>query len=58
MNLVDCYVTEVISKPYRKFGHWWLDVEYSCWGATSKTQMMFKTEEGAAAVVVGHRFLS
>lgn len=58
MNLVDCYVTAVIGKPYRKFGRWWVDVEYNSWGSVSKTQLMFSTEAGASEVVVGHHFLS
>jgi len=58
MNLCDCYVTEVLSQPYRKFGNWWVDVSYESWGSTSKTQLKFSTEAGAAAVTVGHHFLA
>ena len=56
MNTLDCYVTAVLSKPYRKFGNWWVDVEYDSWGSISKTQLMFSTETGAAQVDIGHKF--
>ncbi|WP_148058582.1 hypothetical protein [Pseudomonas frederiksbergensis] len=58
MNLVDCYVTAVLGQPYRKFGNWWVDVTYESWGSPGKTQLMFSTEAGAAAVEIGHHFLA
>lgn len=58
MNLCDCYVTEVLGPPYRKFGKWWVDVSYESWGSPSKTQLMFSTEAGAADVTGGHHFLA
>ncbi len=27
MNLVDAFVTKVISGPYEEYGKWWVDVE-------------------------------
>lgn len=56
MNLLDCYVTKILSAPYRKFGHWWVDVEYNSEGRLSKSNLMFKTEEAAKAVAIGHVF--
>ena len=56
MNLVDCTVTAILSQPYRKFSHWCVDVEYNSWGSPGKTQLMFSTKTGAAAVTVGHKF--
>ena len=56
MNLVDCFVTAVLSQPYRKFAKWWVDVSYESWGSPGKTQLMFSTETGAAAVTIGHKF--
>ncbi|CAM6553601.1 TPA: hypothetical protein ACPY6O_003852 [Escherichia coli] len=32
MNLVDAFVTKVISGPYEEYGKWWVDVEYISWG--------------------------
>jgi hypothetical protein len=58
MNLADCYVTSVLGQPYRKFSHWWVDVEYNSYGRMSRTQLMFSTEAGAGAVAEGHHFLS
>lgn len=58
MNLIDCYVTKILSEPYRKFGAWLVDAEYEAYGRTSKTQLMFRTEESARAAAVGHHFLA
>jgi hypothetical protein len=58
MNLIDCYVSKILGKPYRRFGAWWVDVEYQAYGCTSKTQLMFRTEQGALAATVGHHFLA
>lgn len=43
MNTVECHVTKILGEPYRKFGAWWVDVEYDSWGRTSKTHLMFRT---------------
>ncbi|WP_430316947.1 hypothetical protein [Pseudomonas sp. p1(2021b)] len=56
MNLIDCYVTKILGEPYRKFGHWWVDVEYDSLGSVSKTQLMFRTEGAARAAQVGYHF--
>jgi hypothetical protein len=58
MNLIDCYVTEIIGAPYRKFGCWWVDVEYVSEGRPGKSNLMFKTEPAAKAVAIGHVFQS
>ncbi|MGJ7474534.1 hypothetical protein ACSFEV_12185 [Pseudomonas fulva] len=58
MNLIDCYVTKILSEPYRMFGQWWVDVEYDSWGSPSQTKLMFRTEEAARAAKVGHHFLA
>lgn len=58
MNLIDCYVTKILGEPYRKFGHWWVDVEYRSFGRTNKTQLMFRTQEGAKAARVGQSFVA
>ncbi|MDE4538027.1 hypothetical protein GIB19_12440 [Pseudomonas sp. ITEM 17296] len=56
MNLIDYYVTKILGDPYRKFGAWWVDVEYNSWGSISTTRLMFRTEEAARAAQVGHKF--
>lgn len=58
MNLLDCAVTKILSQPYRQFGSWWVDVEYDSWGSTGRTNLMFRTEEGARSVTIGHVFQS
>ncbi len=56
MNLIDCHVTKILSQPYRKFGAWWVDVEYESEGRPGKSNLMFKTESAANAVLIGHVF--
>ena len=56
MNLVDAVVTKVLSKPYFKYNYWFVDVEYSSYGAISKTNIMCSTEETAKAIKVGYTF--
>lgn len=63
MNLVDCYVTQVLSKPYYDdFGStvwkWWVDVVYDSYGVKSRHTLMFDTKEEAESVKIGYRFLS
>lgn len=63
MNLVDCYVTKVLSEPeyidkYAAEGLiWWqVSVEYDSYGRLSETRLTFKTKEDADAVKMGYVF--
>jgi hypothetical protein len=65
VNLVDAYVTEVLSEPayndkYAAEGvTWWqVDVNYDSYGRISQTRLTFKTKEEAAAVKIGYHFLT
>lgn len=58
MNLVDCYVTKVVSEPYQEYGKWWVKVEANAYGRPSKSTLMFDTKEEAIKVDVGHHFLA
>lgn len=58
MNLVDCFVTKVLTTPYEKYGRWWVGVEYDSWGHISKSEIMLNTEAEANAVDIGHKFLA
>ena len=62
MNLVDCYVTKVLSKP--KYGtflevEWWsVEVEYNSWGTKTSGSLVFPTEAEASKVEEGYHFLA
>lgn len=56
MNLLEAYVTKVLSEPYENYGKWWVDVEYNCWGSISKSEVMCQTEQEALTVAVGYEF--
>jgi hypothetical protein len=58
MNLIDCYVTKILGAPYRKFGAWWVSVEYEAEGRPGTKHIMFRTEQAAKAATVGHHFLA
>ncbi|WP_162998277.1 hypothetical protein [Pseudomonas monteilii] len=58
MNLIDCYVTKILGEPYRKFGYWWVSVEFESEGWPGTKEIMFRTEAAARAAAVGHHFLA
>lgn len=57
MNLVDGFVTKVLSEPYEKYGKWWLDVEYVSWGNPGEYTLMFDKKGDALNVEKGYKFL-
>ena len=58
MNLIDCYVTEVLSKPYQYLHKWWVNVKADCYGRETTSQLMFDWYEEALKVTVGYKFES
>jgi len=58
MNLIDCYVTKVLGKPYYMHEHWWIDVEYDSYGITGETILMGDSKESLEGIEIGHEFLS
>jgi hypothetical protein len=56
MNLIDAYVTQVLSDPYEKYGKWFLEVEYTSWGRPGRTKLMLSSKREALAVFPGYRF--
>lgn len=58
MNLLDCFVTKVLCKPYQKFDKWWVDVEYECYGKIDYSYIMFESEEKALEVKEGFIFIA
>lgn len=63
MNLIDAYVTKVLSEPryidkYEDHKWWQVRVEYNSYGRLSETELTFKTEEEAKLVNVGYHFLT
>jgi len=60
MNLVDCYVLEVLSMPFfqKWSGCWGVEVSFNSYGTISKSQIFFDTEKEAKAVKKGYKFLN
>lgn len=57
MNLVDCYVKKVLSKPYERYGMWCIDVEFDSYDHRSEGTIYGLTKEEADNVDVGYKFL-
>jgi hypothetical protein len=57
MNLIDCWVTEVLGEPYQEYGKWWLKVRGVDMGGEAESSLMFDSEVEASAVEVGYKFL-
>lgn len=58
MNLIDFYVTEIISEPKFMYNKWFIDVMANSHGVVSKNQLMFDTKEECLKVNIGYKFLS
>ena len=57
MNLINCTVTKILSKPYYKYDKWWVIVEYDCYGRKSEKSLCFKNKEQSEKLKVGTVFL-
>lgn len=58
MNLVDCYVTEIIGEPYFEHGFWWQKVKYDCYGRIAETSFFHKDKSHFKTITVGFKFLA
>ena len=58
MNLVDCYVKEVIGRPIYRYKLWWVAVKYEVENRVSSTSISFPTLEYAKRCQIGYRFLN
>jgi hypothetical protein len=57
MNLIDLYVTEVLSEPYEAYNHWFVDVMADGYGSIQKSAVMLNSKEEADNIDVGYKFL-
>lgn len=58
MNLVKCYVTEIIGEPYFEFGFWWQKVKYDSQGVNGETAFFDKKKSNFKTITVGFEFFS
>lgn len=56
MNLIDCFVTQVVGPPEEKYGKWWVPVVYVAEGCPGKTNLMCQTKEEALKVAKHYVF--
>ena len=56
MNPTPHYVKEVLGRPYREYGLWWLRVKAGAHGQVSESVIVFTTREAALAVGFGYCF--
>jgi hypothetical protein len=58
MNLIDFFVTEIVSEPYFEYNKWWVKVKANGYGVVSNHELMFDTKEQCLNVTVGYKFLA
>lgn len=58
MNLVECYVTEIIGQPYFKNGFWWQKVKYNSYGVIGETAFFYKDKSHFETINVGFKFFA
>lgn len=57
MNLIDHWVTAILSAPEERYSKFWVRVSYTCEGGTGESNLMFNTLAEAEAVKVDDKFL-
>jgi len=58
MNLVECYVTEIVGEPYFEFGFWWQKIKFNSHNVIGETALFNKDKSHFETVNVGFMFLS
>lgn len=58
MNPTPQYVVEVLGRPYRHRGLWWLRVKAGAYGSLQESVIAFSTREAALAVNFGYCFIA
>ena len=58
MNLINCFVTEIIVEPKEKYSKWCVEVEYVAEGVVGYTTLLFDTLEQAKEVNDTYKFLA
>jgi len=58
MNLVDCYVTQILEESYYKYNNWWQNVQYESYGGLYYASIMKKEKEDIDKIKVGYKFQS
>ena len=58
MNLVECYITEIVGEPYFAHNFWWQKVKYNSYGVIGETALFEKDKESFKTLTIGFMFLS
>lgn len=58
MNLVECYVTEIVGEPYFQSSFWFLQVKYNSYGSIGETTLFDKEKSSLESIDVGFMFHS
>ena len=58
MNLIKCYVTELVGEPFEKTGFWYKRVKFDSYGVINETYIVAKTKEACDKIIVGFEFES
>lgn len=58
MNLVECYVTEIVGEPYYEFGFWWQKIKFNSYGVIEGTELFDKDKSYFETMAIGFKFLA
>lgn len=58
MNLIDHWVTAILSEPEERYNKFWVRVSYDCIGGKGESNLMFDTLEEAKQIKVNDKFLA
>ena len=56
MNLVECYVTEIVGEPYFKYDFWWQNVKYNSYGVIGEAEFFHKEKTHFETIKIGFKF--
>lgn len=57
MNLIDAWVTEILTEPYLFNGKWFITVKAESMGRMFSTTLIFQTKQECENVGIGYKFL-
>ena len=58
MNLIDHWITAILSEPEEMYNKFWIRVSYTCEGGTGESNLMFETLDEAKSIKVNDKFLA
>ncbi len=58
MNLIEHWITAILSEPEERYNKFWVRVAYTCEGGKGESNLIFNTLEEAKQIKVNDKFLA